>query len=253
MAITSSTNYLGTKLCLQPGSTAESELDHRIATAWAKFGTFRHELTNKKTNLYDRLRLFEAVVTPCALYASGSWSLKRQDEQKLNVAQRRMLRAILGKGRRRVEQEDTSTSPDVSSDGTHSDLSSDDEGQLESWTDWLHRTTAEVRTSLSKLRIDEWGAAARKRQWKWASSVVQHSAERWTARILHWQPSEGVRQVGRPRLRWIDPIQSFAQHWTGLTDDNDSWMYLLGNASQAHAALGDYVSFCSGAAGRENC
>ena len=60
--IVSSTDYLGAKLCLSQADAMDTELDHRIARAWAKFGIFRSELTNKRTNLLDRLRLFGAPV-----------------------------------------------------------------------------------------------------------------------------------------------------------------------------------------------
>ena len=65
LSATESTDYLGTKLCLVQGS--QIEIKNRIARAWAKFATFRSELTNRKVNLYERLRLFESDVTSCAL------------------------------------------------------------------------------------------------------------------------------------------------------------------------------------------
>ena len=99
---------------------------------------------------------------------------------------------------------------------------------------------------MAKLKIDDWVTAVRKRQWKWASKVTQHHVQRWTVRILQWQPNEGVRQVGRPRFRCIDPIQKFAQTWTGMTAGSSAWMYLLGNATEAKSALPDYVDFCKG-------
>ena len=246
--IVSSTDYLGAKLCLSQADAMDTELDHRIARAWAKFGTFRSELTNKRTNLFDRLRLFGAVVTPCALYGSSSWSLKRQDEQEVNVAQRRMLRAILGKGRRIVEREETSSTEDQheSNDGAQDDSSMEDEGQLESWADWFQRTTTEVRSAMTKLKMDDWVTTVRKWQWKWASKVVQHDAQRWIVRILHWQPKEGMRQVGHPRARWIDPIEKFASVWTGMTEASGAWIYLLSNAEEADSALKHYVDYCNG-------
>ena len=126
----------------------------------------------------------------------------------------------------------------------------EDEGQLESWADWLQRTTAEVKTAMTKLKMDDWVTKVRKRQWKWASQVVQHDAQRWTVRILHWQPKEGVREVGRPRARWIDPIEKFASSWTGLTEASCAWMYLLANAEEADSTLKEYADYCNGVTGR---
>ena len=78
--------------------------------AWAKFSLFRSELVNKKANLYDKLRLFNSVVTPCALYGCGSWSLTKDQENRMKVVQRRMVRAILGKRRLPLETDSDETS-----------------------------------------------------------------------------------------------------------------------------------------------
>ena len=240
--IVSSTDYLGTKLSLAHAKSMPVELDHRLARAWAKFAVFRSELTNKKSNLFNRLRLFDSVVTPCALYGSSSWSLRRVDEQKLRVAQRRMLRAIVGKGRRTLEQASASSAEDGSQ--TEEDAAESDE-HLESWIDWMQRTTEEVRTAMQKLKIDDWVTVVRKNQWRWAGRVVQHTTERWTSRVLYWLPQEGSRAVGHPRCRWTDPIQNFAKEWTGMADDCDAWLYLLANKKEATAALPEYINYCS--------
>ena len=182
-------------------------------------------------------------MTPCALYASGSWSLRRPDEQKLRVAQRRMLRAVLGKGRRQLEQEAGSSS-DSATDNAAVEQNASEDG-LETWIDWLHRTTQEVRTAMDKLKMDDWVTLVRKSQWRWASKVAQHSTQRWTVRVLWWQPEEGCRQVGRPRSRWIDPLQSFAQSWTGMDDAREALFYLLANEKEAKKALPAYVDHCA--------
>ena len=243
--IVGSTDYLGTKLCLDQASAMEVEIDHRLARAWSKFATFRSELTNRKTNVFDRLRLFHAVITPCALYGCGSWSLKRAEEQKLRVAQRRMLRAVLGKGRRRLEQKSSS------SDGATSDVEEGTQGgrveeelHIETWISWLQRTTEDVKAAMSKLKMNDWVTTARQRQWSWACKVVSHASERWTARILLWQPKQGYRLVGRPRLRWLDPIEKIARRWSGSADVH-SWIYLMANDKEAKAAMQGYIDYCS--------
>ena len=65
-----STMYLGRALAFQDSD--ENELKHRLKRAWAKFGVYRNELTNKRYSLFDRMKLFNAVVTPTVLYGSGS-------------------------------------------------------------------------------------------------------------------------------------------------------------------------------------
>ena len=51
VAIARSTDYLGAKLRLSQSSAMETDLDHRIAKAWAKFAIFRAELTNKQEQI----------------------------------------------------------------------------------------------------------------------------------------------------------------------------------------------------------
>ena len=50
------------------------ELRHRTSKAWAKFAIFRNELTDKHSELGQRLRLFKAVVQPSFLYGCVSWA-----------------------------------------------------------------------------------------------------------------------------------------------------------------------------------
>ena len=53
---TSNKMYLGRALTLT--SVHDSELDYRLQRAWAKFGAFKQELTDKATPLPLRLKLF---------------------------------------------------------------------------------------------------------------------------------------------------------------------------------------------------
>ena len=82
--------YLGRSLSL--GRMQEEELRHRIARAWSKFHQFKKELCGRYFPLLDRLRLFEAVVTPSVLYACGTWTMNSGMECMLRSAQRQMLR-----------------------------------------------------------------------------------------------------------------------------------------------------------------
>ena len=115
MEVVDATDYLGTRL----GQTRamECEVEHRVSRAWSKFGSFRSELLNEKSNLYDRVRLFDSVVTPCVLFGCGSWALTKTDGNKIKVAQRRVLRAILGQGRRALENPDSPSTTDSSGNG----------------------------------------------------------------------------------------------------------------------------------------
>ena len=91
------TTYLGRALSLtEPHDT---ELDHRIRQAWAKFGKFKSELTDKDVPLHLRLKLFNSVVTPTVLYGCVSWTMIGSRIEKLRTTQMKMLLLILGRKR----------------------------------------------------------------------------------------------------------------------------------------------------------
>ena len=79
------------------------------------------------------------------------------------------------------------------------------------------------------------------------SCRLKHSDARWTAKILHWVPDEGLRNVGHPKLRWRDPLQNFAAGLTGASDTTDAWQYLLLNKEEADDALPHFLKYCKDA------
>ena len=58
--------------------------------------SYKQELTSKSYSLNDRLRLFNAVVSPTILYGSETWTLTKTLQKKLDGVFTRMLRRTLG-------------------------------------------------------------------------------------------------------------------------------------------------------------
>ena len=58
--------YLGRFLTFDRVDAAE--IEHRIKKGWAKFHQFKRELCGRTYALKDKLKLFEAVITPSVLY-----------------------------------------------------------------------------------------------------------------------------------------------------------------------------------------
>ena len=79
----------------------------------------KQELCNKNIPLRDRLRLFEATVSKRALYGSETWTMSREMQRRLQMTQRKMLRWMVGSGRRRLEGQDHDEK-----DGEHSSTQS---------------------------------------------------------------------------------------------------------------------------------
>ena len=97
---------------------------------------------------------------------------------------------------------------------------------------------------MKKVGAEDWVTLLRKRKWRWAEKVVNHEADRWTAKILEWMPSEGARFVGHPKLRWLDPIQNFVASLADSSNQVVAWLYLLHNHKEAEAALPRFLDFC---------
>jgi hypothetical protein len=177
--------YLGRALSLTDAHGVE--LAHRLKKAWAKFGLYRQELTDKDIPLHLRLKLFHSVVTPTVLYGSGSWVMTCAREQTLRSTQMKMIKSILGR-RRLVKQHDG------------------EEGQsIETWVEWVQRVTGEARDAMKLYNIPDWVDEQRNRLHRWGDRLKEMSSERWARRAFDWVP-DGRRSRGHPRTRWSDQL-----------------------------------------------
>ena len=202
-------------------------------------------VANKTYNLHDRVRLFHAVVTPCALYGCGSWALTQQEEQQLKVTQRKMLRAILSRPRLVYEASDSDESHEHDIEKLEEEEEEEEEDEhIESWSDWLKRTTEDAIAILEKVGAEDWVTLYRKRKWLWAGKVCRHSPERWTSKVMKWKPQEGVRSVGHPKTRWEDQLNAFSRTLPGFEDSQQAWQLLLKSVEVEEALLLDFVAFC---------
>ena len=130
LARAESTKYLGRLLNLREPN--DVEINFRIQRAWAKFAVYTSELTDKHYSLFQRLRLFNAVVTPTVLYGASSWAMTAAREQTLRTAQRKMIRSILGQGRKFIPKSSIVSSSTSAAEGDEEEEM--DEGEtLESW------------------------------------------------------------------------------------------------------------------------
>ena len=236
-----SLKYLGCQISF--GEMQDIELRHRIRGGWAKFMEHKQELTGKHYSLNSRLKLFDAIITPTILYGSECWTVTRHLEDVLRTTQRKMLRLILGRGRRRVQaqnQDDESSGGDVQSNASEKDIpetqdSESEQNELEPWVDWIRRVTHEAEATLKRLNIKTWVEQARTRKWRWAANVLcRHGEERWARVAFHWDPRmhydaprpSARRKAGGPRKRWHDEIEKFwtdTRHYTSAPHQKHLW------------------------------
>ena len=124
----SSHKYLGIHLPGHLVHRGNVTLNHRLKCAWSKFHMFRACLVNKHVDIVLRLRLLESVVTPCALYGLTTAPLTAAAFEKLAVAQRKMLRLMIGYVK----------------------------GPDDSWADMHRRLSAKISRSLTKYPLILW-------------------------------------------------------------------------------------------------
>ena len=209
---------------------------------------YKQELTNKHYPLSSRIRLFESVVTPTTLYGCPAWTLTKELEFTLQRTQRKMLRMILGAGRRRLTQQTTPKEPTTDEEATataaltqqenynddDADLSEDDgdvksnltqesagqhsepdEDMMEPWGDWIKRVTSQAEKQLERLNIETWVQTARKHKWSFVTKVTHMNHDRWTKKAAFGDPTitttRAIRNEGHPRKRWLDDISAYLQ------------------------------------------
>ena len=156
--------------------------------------------------------------------------VNKEREVKIRSAQRRMLRWILGSGRRpvvatKLESGNSNSSNSSGSNSSDSGSVSEPEAELEqeeadmsheAWLDWVKRTTQFVEEQLIKTGLEDWVRAIRRRIWRWAGHTARRTDGRWSTTLLNWIPSGGFRNQGRPCKRWDDDLNVFSLKRTDL-------------------------------------
>ena len=155
----------------------------------------------------DRVRLFQAVVTPVVLYASATWALRQDVEKQLRTAWRRMLRYVF----RIFRQKST----------TH-------DGEQETWVEYIQGAARKVHTLAQRYGVEEWTRTHRRKKWSLAGRLARANDRRWSQQILSWKPNYGVgRHQGRPFTRWSDHLERYAGgNWQQIAEDVGLWAIL---------------------------
>ena len=148
------------------------------------------------------MRFFDAVVTPCVLYGSGSWTMTQQREATLRTAQRRMLRAIVQIPRY----------------------------QEEDWVNYIQRATSLAEARSTAAGVESWIQTQRRRKWRWAGHIARLEDRRWTQLMYWWSPTTSRRRVGRPCRRWEEAFEEYFKNepeaWHKVAADRARWKSL---------------------------
>ena len=78
-----------------PGTSGD--VKRRVALASSAFGRLRKSVwSRREVSLRLKVRIFECLIKPIAIYAPESWTLRAEDNRELLVFEMRCLRSILG-------------------------------------------------------------------------------------------------------------------------------------------------------------
>src|SRR5690242_19641255 len=85
--------YLGSIMSIDGGT--EADVNCRIGKAAAAFQQMRSVWSTSTIDTATKIRLFNAIIVPTAIYASETWKFTAKVAKKINVFQQRCLRKIL--------------------------------------------------------------------------------------------------------------------------------------------------------------
>nr|CDJ88998.1 RNA-directed DNA polymerase (reverse transcriptase) domain containing protein [Haemonchus contortus] len=189
--------YLGREVNMM--NDLAPELCRRKRAAWGAFKNIEG-VVKKTKNIRLRAHLFDTAVLPALTYASETWTLRKQDEHAVSVAQRALERTMLG----------ISLYTQVQKGIRSSEL----------------RQRTKIRDAVDY---------AKKSKIRWAGHVMRYSDDRWTRAVTDWIPRDIKRTPGRPPTRWSDfftkalnernvnPRVPGTIHWTTLARNRDEW------------------------------
>ena len=176
--------YLGRVLTGNPRQRGRGNLLHRISVAWMKFNIHRQTLLNKKIPVDLRLKLFNAIVPPAALYSLSSTPLTTACLEKLDATQRKMLRSIVGWPRE--------------FSGT--------------WEERGRLMKSKMEAVLVKHPVEDWSALLHERKAALEAKTHEDRTSSVTMAAYMWKPEstrniiansvQGARRKCRPPMRW---------------------------------------------------
>lgn len=182
--------YLGSTVA--ENGELDAEITHRIQSGWRNWKNMSGVLCDRRINAKVKGKVYKTVVRPAMLYGSETWPTKRAQEEKMNVAEMKMLRWMCGVTR------------------------------LDKIRNDRIRGTVKV-TKISK-KIQE-------RRLQWYGHVKRRDAEYVGNRVLEMRV-DGTRGRGRPKRRWMDGVREDMEEKNLREDqvnDRNLWKRLARN------------------------
>ena len=192
--------YLSTMVNKMNNRSVEVTARLTMAILWV---TESHEI---KDHIRDtKTLLYKTLIRPALTYGSETWVLSKQDDHRLSIFERKILRRIYG--------------------------------PVIDWGRWRIRTNQELYLLCGEDDIVKFCKLSRLR---WAGHVIRQDNNDLSRRVLLSEPG-GKRPRGRPRLHWEDGVEEDVarlgcRNWKIVILNREGWKKLLKEA-EAHPGL----------------
>ena len=156
--------YLGSTL--SSDGKLDQEVEKRIQAGWRNWKRLSGVLCDKRISARQKGKVHKMAVRPAMIYGAETWSIKKTQEKKLNVAEMKMLRWACGHTRLdRIENQ-------------------------------------EIR---KRMKVTELHKKVQEKRLRWYGHVIRHEDSHVVKRALNLEV-EGRRRRGRPQRRWMDCV-----------------------------------------------
>jgi hypothetical protein len=147
----------------------EADIKRRIGLTYSVFNKLANIWNCRKLALEIRVKVFETMVVPVLMYGSECWTMRKQDEQRILVAEMSWLRKILGVSRiQHIRNDD------------------------------IRKKMGIQVTAVDRIKA---------RRLQWFGHVSRMGDSRVPYLALHMKV-DGQRSSGRPRARWRDGVKA---------------------------------------------
>ena len=178
------------------------DIDYHLQSANLAFFANKSIFLSRNVSIRNKLKFFDAIVTPIACFGAGPRCIHAADMDKFDIHFRRLIRCVVG---------------------APAGICWHDP-----WHEILHIWNQRVREMVEVCHMKTWAETCASQQWKFAGYIMSLPPERWVRRMLHWQPI-GRGPVGRPAMNWTSKFEQFSRikrwdDWKNVATDADRWM-----------------------------
>ncbi len=180
-----------------PGT--REDIRRRLALASSAFGKLRNTVWNRRDIPRKlKVRIYKCLILPIAIYASETWTLRKEDARRLEVFEMRCLRALMGVTRR---------------DRLRNEYIREQIGVMESIVEVVKR-----------------------KRLKWFGHVMRRPPDS-LVKAAYSGDFTAARPRGRPPMRWRDQIPTDTgrslRECERLAEEREDWRQISGVRSRA--------------------